>query len=242
MKTQHIIRMIKYDSTHDFIFDHLDSNLREYVVELLENLDWTYFKEIVSNGEFEFYDLPIPYEKIAKNNNKLTSFSDNINSQLKTLLSKINKEGTNVEYSYFLVDGNGTGEYTEMIEMPVGKKQNCTFDWQKISEYISTIPNGSSLALFHTHPKAIGQEHKTLYNKDNRLKNFGVKPEGLNLSLADVYACQYLDVLAKRTGKKINVQSVVLMHDGTLVAFSNNEKPSLDLVTKFKLNSSEIIK
>lgn len=241
METEHIIRMIKYNSTHDYIFSRLDTNLRNYILEMLKRLDAADFKEIYDNGTFEFSDLPIPYDVLNSKTNKNISFSNEIRAEFSGLLQKINKEGTNLEYPYVLVGKNG--EFSTINAMQAGGKQSCGYDWQKITELVNNLEDGSLVAIFHTHPKAIGEEHKTLFNKQTKvLEELGVKPNGLNLSLADIYACQYLDGIVKKTGKNISVQSVVLMHDGTLVAFSTQNKPQLNLLMNVKENKPEIVK
>ena len=92
------------------------------------------------------------------------------------------------------------------------------------------------ISIFHTHPKPI--KHNTLYNKYKEiLEKFGVKPDGLNLSLSDIYANQYLDMLCKKYNKNdILPQSTILMHDGTLISFST--KNGVHLTIEYQLSLS----
>jgi len=78
--------------------------------------------------------------------------------------------------------------------------------------------------LLHTHPNPLDKQHNTLYNKyPEKLSVLGVQPNGLNISLADIYAGQYLQMLVEKHGKEIDTESTILMFDGTLISFSTNK-------------------
>ena len=173
---------------------------------MLLKLDANEFKEINPRAEFDFSCLPIPYASLKRiNNNEKTTYSQTIKHKLGELLNAINKEGTNLEYSY-LFTGKGSNKnnnYNNYEPMKVGLSQSVQYDWKRIEECIKQSNKGSTLSIFHTHPKSIKQQHNTLYNKHKEiLEKFGVKPDGLNLSLSDIYANQYLDMLCKKFGKE----------------------------------------
>lgn len=223
MTDEEIFKIVRANATNKFIFEHLDEKTSDLVLSMLEKLDAKQFKEINPNGSFVFDDLPIPYEKLSKSNgNEETAFSTEIQTKLEELTKLINNKGTNFEYSFAFAGRENQDEtYSQMKEMGKEKQQTCSYDWEWIEDYIKRCPENINLAIFHTHPNPLGTSFKTLYNENTEiLSDFGVKPDGLNLSLADVYATMYLDNLAKKHNKKINTEAMVLLHNGTLLTFS----------------------
>ena len=57
---------------------------------------------------------------------------------------------------------------------------------------------------------------------------------GLNISLADVYANMYLDNMISKSGKQINSESVILMHDSSLVYFTTANGLHINQVVKLQ--------
>lgn len=148
------------------------------------------------------------------------------------LFNKINQPQTNREYPYALF-GASAGEttYQDYHAMKVGEKKVCQYDWNYIEEKIvSSHGEKSNFSLLHTHPKPDGDEFEgTLFSKySNELSEIGIKPQGLNISIADVYVNQYVENLAKKLGKDLNIESTILMHDGSLISFSTSNGLALN--------------
>ncbi|MEG1500098.1 MAG: hypothetical protein RR400_03430, partial [Clostridia bacterium] len=213
------------------IFDLFDDKTQDIIINILEKCNAEDFKEINPKADFDFTDIPIPYQQLekVKSDKKKSTLSPEIQAKLKDLHTQINKEGTNIEYP-FLIGGakEEKDTYSHIKSFEVKSEENatqsCSYDWKFIEETIAkTNDIPKHYALLHTHPKAIGQEHNTLFNKyPEVLAELGVKPEGLNLSLSDILTNMFLDKLIKDNGKNIEAESLVLMHDGSLISFSTN--------------------
>ena len=92
----------------------------------------------------------------------------------------------------------------------------------------------------HTHPAPLGKEYNTLFNKyKDKLSQLGIKPDGLNLSLADVNIQLVVDNAIKKMGKNVSLESVVLMHDGSLVSFSTNNGLTLTHESQLERHKEE---
>lgn len=234
-----MIAICSANPTNRYICQHLDDKTLDLCMEMLLKLDANDFREINPNAEFDFSCLPIPYNLLDNaNQEKGTIVSPQVKHELIQLLGAINREGTNLEYSFLLTGSKGNNIYSSFEPMNVGLSQTVAYDWKRIEEYIKQCDKNTILSIFHTHPKPIGQQHNTLYNKHKDiLEKFGVKPDGLNLSLSDIYANQYLDMLCKKYGREdIIPESTVLMHDGTLVSFSTKKGVRLTSENKLTLN------
>lgn len=206
----------------------LDDKSRDRCFDMLMELDANEFKEFNENAKFSFLDLPVPISQIGRASVKEPSIAPDIQDDLNKLLKLINQEGTNLEYPFVLSgDGESDEKYTRFEYIPEGgstgelQKQSVSWDNKRLNEKLREVKNGGSFSLFHTHPKPIDQQHKTLYNEHQELfDKFGVKPDGLNLSLADVAGVAAIDRYFTQVGKDVVPESTILMHDGTLVSFS----------------------
>ena len=56
----------------------------------------------------------------------------------------------------------------------------------------------------------------------------GVKPDGLNLSMADLIVNMKMDEMIDKSGHDMTAQSYVLMHDGQFVGFSTKNGIALE--------------
>lgn len=237
MTVDEIKQIFAHNPTNKYIVARLDDNALGIIADILSNVDSNDFKEINPNGQFDLTDIPIPYELLdQKENAKPQQRSEEIDNEINTLLEDINKEGSNFEYPYAFNGQNGS--ISNIEKMPAGERQACQYDWSYINDFIKNNDN-AELNLFHTHPKPIGQEHNTLFNKyPDQLSALGVKPQGLNISVSDLYAQMYLEGLVKQSGKNISTQSTILMHDGALVSFSTQN--GINLTENKKLERSQI--
>lgn len=239
MTEEQMLNICSANPTNRYICQHLDDKVMDMCMDMLLKLDANDFKEINPDAEFDFTWLPIPYDKINKGSQaKQTTYSPNVKQEFEKLLNLINKEGTNKEYSYMLEGLKEDEEsYTDFSPMLVGTNQAVDYDWERIEKYLKKDLKIVNFSIFHTHPKAIGEEHKTLYNEHKEIfKEFGVKSDGLNLSLSDIYANQYLDMLCQKYGRDdIACESTVLMHDGTLISFSTKNGVELTSEQKVEL-------
>ena len=238
MNINEIKQILSHNPTNKYIVSQLDDNTFGMIADILSNVEAKDFKEINPEGQFDFTDIPIPHEMLEKKeNSKPIKRSQEIEEEIKKLHDQINKEGTNLEYPY-VFDGK-ENQISNIEKMPAGASQACNYDWNYINNLIKNQDN-TNITLFHTHPKPSGQEHNTLYSKyPEKLSALGVKPQGLNLSVADIYAQMYVDKLIKDNGKNITAQSTVLMHDGSLVSFSTQQGLALTEDIKLKQNKEQ---
>ena len=220
MTFDEVVKILYNNPTNIYICQHLDDKTLDYVMQVLEKLPANDFKELNQNAKFDLLDLPIPYQNLQKSELKSCTFSPEINKQFSNLMDLINKENTNIEYPFLFAGYEN--EYTGFEQFPNGKKQECVYDWTYIENVIKQSNGKINLSLFHTHPNPLNEQHETLFNKyPDELSKLGVKPNGLNISLADVYAEQYLENLVQKYQKDISCESSILMHDGTLICFSS---------------------
>ncbi len=243
MTEEQMFKICSATPTNRYICQHLDEKTLDLCIEMLLKLDADDFKEIDSNAEFDFSCLPIPYSNLesAQQDRQQPTFSTEVKRELDKLLNAININETNLEYSYLLTGSSKNNIYTNFKPMKVGMSQSVEYDWQRIEDFLKQCDKDFILSIFHTHPKPINQQHNTLYNKHKEtLEKFGVKPSGLNLSLSDIYANQYLDMLCKKFGRdEITPESTVLMHDGTLISFSTKNGVKLTSEHKLVLNKQD---
>ena len=242
MTDEQVSLICNANPTNRYICKRLDEKTLNLCKAMLSKLDANEFKEINPDAKFDITWLPIPIESIKNGENlKDAKYSDEVNKEFQTLLKAINHKGTNFEYSYVLI-GMQTEEekYSDAYIMYKGGTQAVNYDWKRIEEFLKKDLRNVNFSIFHTHPKAIGAEHKTLYNEHKEIfEEFGVKPDGLNLSLSDIYANQYLDMLCEKYGKDYNIESTVLMHDGTLISFSTRDGVKLTSEQKLELNTQK---
>lgn len=222
MTQEEIREIFHYDDTHKYIYDHLDDNTLGIVIEILSKLDKQDFKEFNSNAEFDLTSVPIPYSQLASGHSQSgLEMTEEVSLEMRKLLVDINEKGTNKEYPYmFCGFTDDSAGYCAMRKMPVGDDISCDYEWKWIEKFI--IDNKDmNIALFHTHPNPLGEKQPTLFNKyPKELEALGVKPNGLNLSLSDIYAQMYLEMLINKHNSNITAESLVLMHTGDLIAFS----------------------
>ncbi len=112
------------------------------------------------------------------------------------------------------------------------RKTSCSYNWGKIEILLKKIKevdkNNFTIAIFHTHPNLFGEKYGTLFEKhEEKYKELGIQPNGLNISLADIYANMYLDMLLKKYCLPQVAESIILMHDGRVVSF--NTKNGINL-------------
>lgn len=242
MTEEQMLNICSANPTNRYICQHLDDKVMDMCMDMLLKLDANDFKEINPDAEFDLTCLPIPYDKINKDSQaRQTTYSPRVKQEFEKLLNLINKEGTNKEYSYILAGLKEDKEnYTDFSPMLIGTNQAVDYDWKRIKIFLKEDLKDINFSIFHTHPKAIREEHKTLYNEHKEIfEEFGVKPDGLNLSLSDIYANQYLDMLCKKYGKDITPESTVLMHDGTLISFSTKDGIKLTSEQNFEQNKQK---
>ncbi len=240
MTIEEVVKIAQATKTNKFIMKHLDEDTIFMIVRIMESLDANDFKEINPDAEFEFNDIPIPYKKLSKQTETQLSFSKDLQDYLKEVLKDINKEGTNKEYPYMVRSDENSDEYSKLKSFIRGTSQTCKYDWAFIEEYIKGADKKINISLLHTHPNPLDEQHKTLYNKyAETLSKFGVEPNGLNISLADVYAEQYLEMLIAKYGKEITANSTILMHDGSLISFSTKSGLALTGEQKFEISKNK---
>lgn len=235
MTIEEIFKIANANATNKFITQHLDNETLEIIISIMEKLDSSCFKEINPDAEFEFTDIPIPYKLLNKGDGKQTKISAELHKQFSGLLQKINEKDTNIEYPFVMRSLEDNDEYSKLKPFDNGGLQTCSFDWEWIEDYIKNLDGKIKLSLLHTHPNPLDHQHNTLFNKyPEILSECKVQANGLNISLEDVYACQYLQMLAEKYNKEIEVESCILMFDGTLISFST--KNGLTLTSEFKID------
>lgn len=244
MQLEDIFQIANANPTNKYITQHLDENILGYIIEVLEKLNKDDFKELNENGAFEFGDIPIPYRQLVKTSNEQTTFSQDLKECFYKYLSHINTKGENIEYPLIMWSDKNSKEYSNIKEFKVGTSQTCQYDWDWIEESIKNADDKIKISLFHTHPNPLDKQQHTLYNEyTEQLSSLGVLPNGLNISLADIYASQYLQMLAEKYAKDIETESTILMFDGTLISFSTKNGVVLTSENKLELEiSNEFIK
>ena len=237
MTEEQMFSICSANATNRYICQHLDEKTMDMCIEMLLKLDANEFKEINPDAEFDFSCLPIPYSSLVDAEKKQTNFSQEITSELDRLLNNINTFGTNKEYGYLFLGDKDSNSYSECVSMGEGSTQSVQYDWEKIKVYLQDKKN-DKVSIFHTHPKPIEKQHNTLYNKHKDMfAKFGVKPDGLNISLSDIYANQYLDMLCHKLGRDdVEAESIILMHNGMLISFSTKNGVSLTGETHLSLD------
>lgn len=219
MENQDVFSVIKANETNKLIFNGLGKEKQLDTLEMLSVLPSNAFKELNAGGEFTFDDLPVPLveDKSTFVDDGVT-YSEEIKKEIASLLSMINDPATALEYPYLFY---GTGKDASKIEQfKTGGTQTCSYDWDKITEVVRSLNDGDNICLFHTHPKPFGSKHKTLASTyPDELKEFGVKQDGLNLSVSDLYLIEHLEKIAKENGKELNISGMVLMHTGEVVSY-----------------------
>lgn len=231
MTIEEIARIIKANPTNNFIFNNLDTNTKDIVIDLLLEVDSNDFKELNSDGKFEFSSLPIPYEKLETKSDpehNLT-FSHSLIIKMQELLNKINSQNENYEYpALFFRTESYEEKYNNGKSMSNNlHKTNCSYDWLEIKRLLSKVKDGNeknfTIALFHTHPNLFGEKYGTLFEKyEKQFTKLGIKPSGLNISLSDIYANMYLDNMLKENHLPQIAESIILMHDGRVISFVTN--------------------
>ena len=223
MNENDIVKIVYANPTNRHITQHLDEQSLQTIIGILEKLNANDFKEINPNATFDYTDIPIPYNQLQKSNDSEPAFSKGIQKDFIKLLKKINTKGTNIEYPFIMQTEKNMNEYSKLKPFETGSSQTCQYDWAYIEDIIKNSNKKLKLSLVHTHPNPLDNQFTTLFNKYKKeLSELGVKPNGLNISLADVYATQYLQMLAEKYGKDISTESVILMYDGTLISFTTN--------------------
>ena len=221
-------RVVYCDKLREITCKNLGESLTT-VLDMLENLDGNNFSELNPDAEFDFYCLPIPISNVKNKNSEGLVLSQNVMDEFDILLNKINTENTNIEYPYLLIAEDGK-EYNKVIPFEAKNKQTCTYNWEFIEEYIKNCNDNVKIALFHTHPNPLNEEHQTLYNQNKEiLEKFNVQPNGLNISMADVTLTLNLQNIVNKHNKSANIltESVILMHDSNLIAFSTQNNLQL---------------
>lgn len=232
MTIEQIAKIIQANATNKFIFYHLDENTQNIILDLLTQVEANDFKELNPNGKFEFTSLPIPYANLtSKSNDKQApTYTSNVIEKMQELLNKINNENENYEYPALLFRTKNCNEkYTNGKIMSNNlQKTSCNYDWDTIKQLFAAVEDKNkenfTVALFHTHPNLFGKKYGTLFEKyEEQFSKLGVKPSGLNISLADIYANLYLDNMLKEHGLPQIAESVILMHDGNVISFTTND-------------------
>lgn len=230
MTIEEIAKIIKANPTNKFIFNNLDDGTKDIIIELLTEVSPNDFKELNSSGKFEFMSLPIPYEKLkikstAQNN---LIFSYDFTRKMKKLLSKINSENENYEYPalFYRID---TSDYKYACWEGMSDelhKTHCSYNFSKIETLLNKVKDKENfaIALFHTHPNLSKEKYGTLFEKyEKEFAKLGIKPNGLNISLADIYANMYLNKMLKEHNLPQIAESIILMHDGKVVSFATDD-------------------
>ena len=215
-----IAKIIRNGNNHR-IWKALEQNdVADKVFNMLEKLDASQFKEINPNGKYDFTDIPLPVSYLPHGENVDKVKTTKIENQLKDKLDLINKEGSNLEYSaVLLADENGYCDYINASD--AREKTACSWDSDIINEQlVKAKQEKKDVVLFHTHPAPLLTEFDTLYNKNKEcLEKYGVKEDGLNISLADINVlCSLSDQV-----KGINTSIAILMHDGTFVEIKESD-------------------
>lgn len=232
MTIEEIAKIIQANPTNKFIFNHLDENTQNIIMDLLTEVDAKDFKELNPDGKFEFLSLPIPYEKLSPKSSEQQgpTYSHNIVDKMQELLGKITSKDENYEYpALFFRTGIYDEKYNAGKNMSDNlRKTDCSYDWETIKKLIETVKEEDkenfTIALFHTHPNLFGEKYGTLFEKyEEQFSKLGVKPDGLNISLADIYANMYLDNMLKEHALPQIAESVILMHDGRVVSFATSK-------------------
>ena len=239
MTEEQMLNICSANDTNLFIYASLDKETRKLCEDMLLKLDANDFKEINPDAVFDFTWLPIPYDKLEKStqDNQIT-YGSNVQQEFKNLFKNINKKGTNREYPYVFYDQKEGKEENEIHKMANGDSEKCDYDWEWIRNFVKEH-KGTNMTLFHTHPNPLGKQQKTLFNKySEELREFGVKPNGLNLSLSDIYAQMYLEMIISANNPNLTSQSLVLMHTGELVAFSTKNGVKLEHYKKLEQNKN----
>lgn len=247
MTDEQILEICMANQNNILAYYALDDKSRENCLSMLMALDANEFKEFNKDAEFEFLDLPVPISQLDAANASVATFTQDIQDDMNKLLKRINEKGTNLEYPFVLSgDGESDEKYNRFEYIPQGgvagelQTQSVSWDNEKLNEKLREVESGGSFSLFHTHPKPIGQQHKTLYNEHRELfDEFGVKPDGLNLSLADVAGVAAIDRYFIQVGKDVVPESTILMHDGSLVSFSTRD--GLQLTSQLNLQLDRTI-
>lgn len=247
MTDEQIIAICMANQNNIVAYYALDDKSRENCLSMLMQLDANEFKEFNENAKFSFLDLPVPISQLDAASSTTATFTPDIQEDMNKLLKLINQDGTNLEYPFVLSgDGESDEKYNRFEYIPEGgstselQTQSVSWDNEKLNEKLREVENGGSFSLFHTHPKPIGQQHKTLYNEHRELfDKFGVKPDGLNLSLADVAGVATIDRYFRQVGKDVVPESTILMHDGSLVSFSTRD--GLQLTSQLNLQLDRTI-
>ncbi|MBE5746205.1 MAG: hypothetical protein E7359_02840 [Clostridiales bacterium] len=236
-----IEKIVNANSSNKYFFEHLDINTQNLVKDILIKLDAEDFVEINEDAQFDITCIPIPYDKLncdKFNFNKKPLLSKVLQDKTDKLLTDINTKGKNYEYPYILCGLSEEDEkYTDRLKMNSELKQtSCSYDWKTINSFLNQDLQDVNFALFHTHPNLFNEKYNTIAEKyKEELKEFDIKPNGLNLSLSDIFVNLYLEMLVEKRNNNISVQSVVLMHDGTLLSFSTKDKVSLDSLEKLEI-------
>jgi len=236
MTIEEIKKIFTCNQTNQQLASVLNDDALGAVADVLLNVPASDFVELnpdaTKKGLFSLSDVPVPVDLLDKERvNEGATFSPEINVKMNQFLNDINEVGTNVEYPCALYgENNNYGNLHKMYkEQDIEKlaKQSVVYDAGWVSNFVSKNDN-CNLALMHTHPASLGKDHNTLFNKyKEQLSQLGVKPDGLNISLQDVYTQKVVEDQIKSLGKNISLESVILMHDGTLVSF--NTKNGLTL-------------
>lgn len=224
MTIDEMAEVIKANKTNEYIFKHLDDNGMDILIKVMELLDKNDFKEVNPNGRFTFMDIPMPYEQLNRRQfHKKREYSPEVMTEMRELLNLINHPEKSREYPYvFSGSYDETVAYSGMKKMQAGNSRSCSYDWAWIEEHIKKTQD-TALAIFHTHPNIEGKNLTTIYNAYPKLAEVGVKPNGRNISIADLYANMYADMLVKKYNKNIKIESHILMHSGELVTFSTRD-------------------
>ena len=219
-----ILKIASANATNRYISQHLDGLTTMFILELMENLDANDFKEINPDGQFEFNDIPIPYGMLTKARTPKQEISEKVKNRMSEVLSLINENRTNLEFPFLLESSANSQEYSILLPFSSGGSQSCSYDWKMIEKKIAESEGRTKMSLLHTHPNPLGTKHQTLFNKyPEIMAKMGVKPDGLNISIADIYAQQYLEMLVEKYGKDIETESTILMHDGKLISFETKD-------------------
>lgn len=238
MTIDEIFKIANANPTNKFIIQNLDDKTLEIIIAIMENIDANDFKEINKDAEFELNDIPIPYKQLTETPERNTSYSEELHEQFLELLQKINEKDTNIEYPFVMRSLENNTEYSKLKSFDNRGFQSCSYDWEWIENYVKNANGKIKISLLHTHPNPLDHQHNTLFNKySKQLSECGVQPNGLNISLADIYAGQYLQMLVDKYGKEISTESTILMFDGTLISFST--KNGISLTAELQIENTQ---
>ncbi len=224
MTIDEMAEVIKASRTNKYIFKHLDDNGMDILIKVMELLDKNDFKEVNPNGRFTFMDIPMPYDQLNRRQaHKKREYSSTVMTEIRGLLNIINHPEKSREYPYvFSGTYDDSVTYFDIKKMQAGSSRACSYDWAWIEEHIKKTPE-NALAIFHTHPNIESKNLLTIFNAYPKLAEVGVKPNGRNISIADLYANMYVDMLVKKYNKNIKTESHILMYTGELVTFSTRD-------------------